>query len=250
MTERLPTSLFPDVTKAPLKVPQHKTLVNASGATYESLAVRVPVTAKPGPDEAIIQVATDTSLDKESMMLFRRVLFYMLNAAVPLCALVASWLVRRELAPLSRISKAAATIDGESLDTRLALNGLPTELHTLAMQFNHMLARLEATCDGLKQYADNIAHELRTPINRMRLDGNTKPGNSERLGLGLAITKSIVVLHGGTIAVESARGVGTKYTMTFPDHPEVPGLTFRSLDYETFPRRDLRDDEGAAKAAQ
>lgn len=402
MTERLPTSLFPDVTKAPLNVPQYKTLVTANGATYEALAIRVPVTAKPGPDEVVIQVATDTTLDKESMVLFRRVLFYMLNAAVPLCALVAWWLVRRELAPLSRISKAAATIDGESLDTRLALNGLPTELHTLALQFNHMLARLEATCDGLKQYADNIAHELRTPINRMRLEselalrqsmtkeeyaevissnvsecesltrllqgllfiaraeshqatisprpfdvekmletvrcyfdagaeasgvqlninadrdlqlsadrdlvqrsianvlsnalshtskggtvtvsatrrpsgiefiiadngegiapehharvfdrfyraGNTKVGHSERLGLGLAITKSIVDLHGGTIAVESARGAGTKFTMTFPDHRETPGLTFRSLDHETYPRRDLSDDEAGAKAAQ
>ena len=80
--------------------------------------------------------------------------------------------------------------------------------------------------------------------------GNVKPGNSERLGLGLAITKSIVDLHGGTIAVDSALGAGTTFTLTYPDLAQATGLTFRSLDHEAVPRRDLRDDEAAAKAAQ
>ena len=170
METLLPVSLFPDVRAAPMKETQFRTLVSAKGDTYQALAVRVPVIARPGPPEAIIQVATDTSLDKDSLALFRRVLFLVLNAAVPLCAAVSWWLVRRELKPLSRISKATESIDGETLNTRLALTDLPLELHTLGSHFNQMLARLETTCDGLKQYADNIAHELRTPINRMRLE--------------------------------------------------------------------------------
>ena len=35
-------------------------------------------------------------------------------------------------------------------------------------------------------------------------------------GLGLAIVKHIVLLYGGTIALESAPGKGTTVTMTFP----------------------------------
>jgi two-component system heavy metal sensor histidine kinase CusS len=42
------------------------------------------------------------------------------------------------------------------------------------------------------------------------------PADSERLGLGLAITKSIVDLHGGRISCSSAPGGGTRMTLAFP----------------------------------
>ena len=44
---------------------------------------------------------------------------------------------------------------------------MPAELHELGDQFNKMLSRLEFASTGLKQYADNVAHELRTPLHKM-----------------------------------------------------------------------------------
>lgn len=169
MERIVPAALFPDVTKTPLHHVEHVTLTTKYGSTFRALASRVPITAKPDAGEAIIQVATDTSLDDASIDILRRILIAVLGSAVPLCA-AASWLlVRRELQPLERITRAAETIDGTTLDKRLSVDGLPDELHRLATQFNLMLSRLDQTCAGLKDYADNIAHELRTPLSRMRL---------------------------------------------------------------------------------
>lgn len=45
------------------------------------------------------------------------------------------------------------------------------------------------------------------------------------MGIGLAVTKKLVALHGGTLGVNSAVGVGSQFTFTLPLSPEpTPGL--------------------------
>jgi two-component system, OmpR family, heavy metal sensor histidine kinase CusS len=48
----------------------------------------------------------------------------------------------------------------------------------------------------------------------------SRQGSSERAGLGLAIAKSIVVLHGGTIGVQCGEGM-TRFTIRLPHTPAV-----------------------------
>ena len=43
------------------------------------------------------------------------------------------------------------------------------------------------------------------------------PGRNEGIGLGLAIAKSLVELHGGTISVKSAPGHGCTFSVTLPE---------------------------------
>ncbi|MAG56647.1 MAG: two-component sensor histidine kinase [Planctomycetes bacterium] len=58
---------------------------------------------------------------------------------------------------------------------------------------------------------DGVADEIRDRI----FDGffGTRPGST---GIGLAITRQIIQLHGGDVTCESTVGVGTRFTVTLP----------------------------------
>jgi hypothetical protein len=79
------------------------------------------------------------------------------------------YLVSRNL--LARIDAVAATsrtiMEGD-LTGRLPVNGSGDELDRLSESLNLMLARIEQLMAGLREVSDNIAHDLKTPLNRLR----------------------------------------------------------------------------------
>lgn len=58
-------------------------------------------------------------------------------------------------------------IDGD-LSRRIELTGSRDEFDQLAANLNAMLDRIERLLEGMRQVTDNIAHDLRTPLNRIR----------------------------------------------------------------------------------
>ena len=66
--------------------------------------------------------------------------------------------------------------------------------------------------NGIGIPADAIEQVFK-PFERARRETSSQ---FEGVGLGLSITHGLVVLHGGTIALQSAVGQGTVVTVTFP----------------------------------
>jgi signal transduction histidine kinase len=62
----------------------------------------------------------------------------------------------------------AQTIMRGDLTGRLPIAGTGDELDRLAENVNAMLERIEALMRGLKEVSDNIAHDLKTPLTRLR----------------------------------------------------------------------------------
>lgn len=62
---------------------------------------------------------------------------------------------------------AEAIIDGD-LSHRVPVRGSGDDLDHLASTFNRMLDRIQALMDSLKQVSSDIAHDLRTPLTRLR----------------------------------------------------------------------------------
>jgi signal transduction histidine kinase len=75
---------------------------------------------------------------------------------------------RRVLNRVEAMTETAQTIMAGDLAGRLPVAGTGDELDRLAEHLNAMLERIEALMRGLKEVSDNIAHDLKTPLTRLR----------------------------------------------------------------------------------
>lgn len=90
-------------------------------------------------------------------------------AIVVVLGLVGGFFVsRRVLQRIEAMSDKAQTIMAGDLTGRLPIAGTGDELDRLAANLNAMLERIEALMRGLKEVSDNVAHDLRTPLTRLR----------------------------------------------------------------------------------
>ena len=81
----------------------------------------------------------------------------------------ASWFVaRRVLRRIDGMTETAHGIMEGDLKGRLAIAGTGDELDRLALNLNAMLDRIGELMAGMQQVTDNIAHDLKTPLTRLR----------------------------------------------------------------------------------
>ncbi len=85
-----------------------------------------------------------------------------------LAALGALFVARRVLRRIDAMNSSARAIMAGDLSQRLPVSGSGDELDRLALGLNEMLARISDLMTGLREVSDNIAHDLRTPLTRLR----------------------------------------------------------------------------------
>ena len=85
-----------------------------------------------------------------------------------LAALGALFVARRVLRRIDAMNNSARAIMAGDLSRRLPVSGSGDELDRLAIGLNEMLARIADLMTGLRDVSDNIAHDLRTPLTRLR----------------------------------------------------------------------------------
>jgi signal transduction histidine kinase len=78
------------------------------------------------------------------------------------------FVTRRVLKRVDAMTDTTRTIMDGDLTGRLPIAGTGDELDRLAENLNVMLERIEALMHGLKEVSDNIAHDLKTPLTRLR----------------------------------------------------------------------------------
>ncbi|WP_417680169.1 ATP-binding protein [Roseibium sp.] len=90
--------------------------------------------------------------------------------AVVVVMAVITWLFvsRRVLKRIDGIAATSQTIMHGNLSGRLPVAGNGDEFDRLATNLNEMLDRIELLMQGMKDVSDNIAHDLKTPLTRLR----------------------------------------------------------------------------------
>lgn len=119
-------------------------------------------------DGHIIQFGKILSDDEQLLKDFRRV-FY-LSFAVMLLAgiLIGFYVAQNALSGIQRVRRGADQMSRGDLSQRIALNGGSEEIRNLTHSFNRMQDRIQSLISELRDVINNVAHDLRSPVTRMR----------------------------------------------------------------------------------
>lgn len=78
------------------------------------------------------------------------------------------FMAKRAVSGVEAVTRTARKIAEGSLDERVPVKPRSDEIDLLATTFNHMLDRIHVLLTEIKEMTDNIAHDLRSPITRIR----------------------------------------------------------------------------------
>lgn len=147
------------------------------------------------PNQMIMLVGRDLGEPERLRAVIRRALTLALGMMGVGGLLIWFFVGRAALKRIDSVSEASRRIMGGDLSGRLPVTGAGDEFDRLSENLNSMLARIATLNEGLKQVSDNIAHDLKTPLTRLRnraeatLSGKHKP-TDYRLALESTIAES------------------------------------------------------------
>ncbi len=115
-----------------------------------------------------LQVGSSFIHDEKILNLFKRMTLMVTFPLLILSAVAGWFLARNALKDVAEVTLTAEKITGGDYNQRVRLKQNAWEIQKLADTFNIMLDRIQALIKGMKEVTDNIAHDLRSPLTRIR----------------------------------------------------------------------------------
>lgn len=99
---------------------------------------------------------------------FRKIFVGTMTALGASAILIGWFMAKKALGGVGEVTRTALEITGGDLGRRVPLKRWGDEIERLAVTFNGMLDRIESLVAGIKEMSDNIAHDLKSPVTRIR----------------------------------------------------------------------------------
>ena len=136
------------------------------------------------PDGTILQAGLSTHARTLFLRRFRWDCGAFMLLAIVLGTFGGVLFAGRTLRPLHDLGRTVRQIlwTGK-LDERIALQSAPSDLMEIVRSFNQMLGRIETLVGSMRDSVENVAHELRTPMTRLRATAETALRNANNIPL-------------------------------------------------------------------
>jgi two-component system heavy metal sensor histidine kinase CusS len=141
------------------------TFIATNKKNYLIKQMRIPVQKQNSP--WLIQVALDISYQNKIIDQYQKNVFLVLIAGAIFSIIFGYFISRKGMKRLYELTAVTQKITANTLQKRVDLTTFPQELNMLGEAYNQMLDRIEYSLSRLTQFSDDLAHELRIPINNL-----------------------------------------------------------------------------------
>lgn len=121
----------------------------------------------------VLEIGESLEEDEELIAALLRGFLITLVAVTMLGGPIGWFMARRALRGVQEVTRTATEIADGALDRRVEVRSQGDELDTLARTFNTMVDRIQALVIGMREMTDNLAHDLRSPLGRIRASAET-----------------------------------------------------------------------------
>jgi heavy metal sensor kinase len=118
--------------------------------------------------DVVLQVGLAMESYSSFLQAFQKVFIATMSLLIVLAAGVGWFMARRAVSGVEAVTRTAQKISAGTLEERVPITGKGDEIDQLAITFNQMVERIQKLLKEIKEMSDNIAHDLRSPIARIR----------------------------------------------------------------------------------
>jgi signal transduction histidine kinase len=121
------------------------------------------------PDHSVLQIGKGPEDREDILNQFQNTFLIVLFGMVILSLAVGTFLARHALRPVrGLIGILGPIIDTGKIKARIPVRPNGDEFEELAIRFNQALEKIDSLVEGMRASLDNVAHDLRTPMTRLR----------------------------------------------------------------------------------